>query len=156
MATERERRKMSSFFKFSEIGDTIAGQIKEFRQSQYGTFFVLSPVFVKRGRNGTVERYQSAACKLASDMLSQIDADKDKGAAVSITYYDSEPTSKGSPKKLFRVLDLDQADINKLSKAADNTHRDDPYIAPDAKQSATSFDDDKSEIADDDDDDLPF
>ena len=151
MAKEREAKPISSFFKFTDIGDMAAGTIREFRKSQFGEFFVLSPAFLRRGRKGKVERYESAAITIASDMISKIDSSKDKGLSLSITFDDTEPTKKGSPKKLYKVLELEPQEQKQLASTADNEHRDEAYIV-----SKSEADDSGIPADDDDDDDLPW
>lgn len=152
MATERKVRAMSSFFKFTEIGDMAAGKVREFKSGENGTFMILSPVLVRKGRKGTVEQFQSAAVGLKTDLSLKIDTRSDIGALLQCTYTDDEPTKKGNPKKIFTVLLLTQDEIGKLAATADRSHKDEPYhVEPEEKSEIADETEDDSE-----DDDLPF
>jgi hypothetical protein len=156
MATERVAPPLSGFFKFSKVGQSVAGRIDSIRTvtSANGpsTFAVLRPVLIHDGNktNGSplYERWESCALGLGADLRTKLSA-KDEGLYVRVTYTGQEPTKKESPKRVFLVEIMEGAEMRELNDKAGKDHAHEPYFPAEAKGGTSSGADDES-------DDLPF
>lgn len=128
MGQQREAATMAEFFKFKKIGQGVAGRIIEFKKSNNGDFIVLSPVLVKDNREGGWTRYYSLALGLTTDIKMKLIPEQDKGAMFAFYYVDNQPTTKGSPRKVFVVEKLEKQEIAELSAGCEKI--DDVYRAP--------------------------
>lgn len=151
MAKERTVRPMSGFFKFTTIGQSVAGKIEKYNPGgENGPFVVIAPALVATG--GKVHQWASVAVGLSTDLRLKV-SPSDEGSFMGFRFKETEPTTKGSKKKIFSVVEYDSAEIRELAATADKTHRNDPYKdenAPAASNAAGTHG------AEDDEDDLPF
>ena len=160
MARERTVAPMSGFFKFTKIGQSVAGMIRDHRTVRTSdgesTFIVMRPVLIhdgsKKSGSPLYERYESAAIGLSTDLKLKIKAN-DVGGIVRITFTDTEASRKGNPRKIFLVEDLDNAEIRALNETAGHDNDATPYFPPEEKKSEPGSPLDETG---DDDDDLPF
>lgn len=158
MATERVAPPLSGFFKFSKVGQSIAGHVDSVRtvntQQGTSTFIVLRPVLIHDGHkaNGSplYERYESCAIGLSADLRAKI-TERDAGLYLRITYDRQEPTKKGNPKRVFLVEILEGHEMRALNDKAGKEHAATPYF-PDSAGNRSESDD----TGDDNEDDLPF
>jgi hypothetical protein len=127
MATERNAKPLSEFFKFNELGDMVCGKVAEVRSSANGPFLVIERALLRRGRKGQIEAYASVAVNVASDMRGKVDLRGDAGKLMMFIYNDTEPTKHDSDKKIFRVLEITGEDFRKVLADADTSHMNDPY-----------------------------
>lgn len=151
MATERTVAPMASFFKFTKLGQAVAGKIEKYAHNEQGGFIVLRPALVRDDRGEVFQGFDGAAVGLATDIRLKIQA-TDVNKFVRIEFVDKEPTAKGSPRKIFRVELLERAELVEIAKHADMTNRDKQY----AGRGGANADDTSSEASEDDDLDLPF
>jgi len=151
MATERNAAPMAAFFKFTKKGQKIAGVIESYKTNDKGGFISLRPALLRDDRNGVFQAYAGAAVGLATDLKFKI-TEHDTRKAVSIEWIDSEPTKKGSPKKIFRVEMLEREELIGLAHGADMSHRQEQYRGREDDDDSIPSDDTSSI----DDDDLPF
>lgn len=150
MATERTVAPMASFFKFTKIGQSIAGLISKYATNEQGGFIVLRPALIREDRASAYCGYDGAAVGLATDIRLKI-TDKDTNKYVRIEFVDKEPTKKGSPRKIFRVELLERAELIALARDADMSNRDKQYAGR-----AGGHDDEMANEAAEEQDDLPF
>lgn len=150
MPTKREAQPMSEFFKFHSPGQAVAGQIDKFGHSgQFDTdFMVLAPAIIKQDRGSTPKLYGSVAVGLSADLLSKINQQKDTGIYVSVEFTHTEPSKKGSPKRIFEVNELSESEFTKLESRATREFSGNAY--------KKERDDSVPPNALEDDDDLPF
>lgn len=143
---------MSGFFKFTQIGQAVAGRITRFAQgdSDKGPFIALSPVMVSNERGAVMQQWESCAVGLSTDLALKI-SERDVGSLVTITFKDKEPTTKGSPRKIFTVMELSVDEMRELAATTDKSHRSEPY--PNRADEKTPA---ANNTAGADDDDLPF
>jgi hypothetical protein len=149
MATQRTAAPMSAFFKFTKIGQKIAGRIHQYRTNDQGGFVILRPAILRDSRSDTFHAYESAAVGLATDLKLKI-TQRDEGKYISVEWTDQEPTKKGSPRKIFDVLELSGDEMKTLAAGADMSHRTELYRGRDGDANAAG----DQTIPDD--DDLPF
>lgn len=151
MATERNGGTMAEFFKLVKFGQKVIGRIDEYHEARNGNsaFVVISPVLIREEpKDAVMTRYHGVAIGLTTDLVRKV-TDKDIGHFLSIEYVSSEPTNKGSPRKIFRVLELEKMEMLELAREAAAV--DGVYKAP-----ARTIAADGEQAADDDGDDLPF
>lgn len=147
MPTERNVRPMSGFLKFTKIGESVAGKIEKYMSGgENGPFVIIAPALV--GRNGKVEQWGSVAVGLTTDLKLKVTKD-DEGKFLGFRFKETEPTTKGSQKKIFSVVEYTLDEIRELSNTADKTHKSEPFPKDNtpAANNAAGVDDD---------DDLPF
>lgn len=146
MATKREARQLSEFFKFREVGQIVAGVADKFGQSgKFDTqYVVFEPALLRASKDATPTKYGSLAIGLSADLLAKVSPRNDVGRYLSIEFTGYEPSPKGQPKKIFEVLELTGEEFGRLEKRAsgDYSHA----FRVDAPTNGNT----------DDDDDLPF
>ncbi len=147
MSKERTVAPMGGFFKFTTIGQQVAGVVKRYGNSDNGPFIVFEPVLVRNARGEQMHSFASAAVGLTTDLKLKV-SQTDVGKCLALTFTDTEPTKKDSNKKLFRVEELDRGELIDLARAADNSERQNVY----SRSAETEGD----IVAADNDDDLPF
>jgi hypothetical protein len=153
MPQEREAAPMGAFFKFTELGQSIAGRIAKYgNHEQNGPFVTLAPVLVWPSRGGKPMRYLTAAVGLSTDLKLKVRAE-DVGTFMSFTFRDTEPTTKGAALKRFKVLTLTGEEMRELAADADPRYKDEPYRAP---QKAAGVISTPAGTEDAEDDGLPF
>ena len=150
MAQERKAKPMGAFFKFTEIGQSVAGKIAEFKNGADNVFMIIDSPVLRSSKKEKPVQYLTAAVGLATDIATKIDRRKDAGKYFYIEYNDTEPTTKGSPKKLFKVLEITPQEFHSLEQMSER-RTSDPYTTHN-----TAIDDDKPEVTDNAQDDLPF
>ena len=158
MATERVAPPLSGFFKFSKVGQSVAGHIDSVRtvntQQGTSTFMVLRPVLIHDGNKATgsplYERYWSCAIGLSADLRAKI-TERDAGLYVRITYDRQEPTKKGNPKRVFLVEIMEGHEMRALNDKAGKEHAATPYFPE-----TTGTRGESEHSGDEDEDDLPF
>jgi hypothetical protein len=151
MPQERTAAPLSGFFKFTKIGQKAVGRVSQYRTSDNGAFIVMSPICLWQSKASEGEKYQAASVGLSTDLGLKINI-RDVGKFLSIEYVDAEPTRKGSNKKLFRVQELNRAELVAAVAGASEEHRGEVY-------SLASANDDEGAApgaVTDNDDDLPF
>lgn len=155
MAKERETKPMAAFFKFTEVGQMAAGVVSNVRQTENGSFFVIDKAVLRDSRKAKPVLYQSAAVGISTDIGLKTNGKEEIGKTLLIEFQDTEPTTKGSKKKVFRVLELTGAEFEKLLTTCDISKKDQPYKvdAPAAQSDALE---DFPNALNDEDDDLPF
>jgi hypothetical protein len=131
MANEREAQtNRAPFHKFTEIGQALAGRVTKFGNNDNGAFIELHPVLSREERGGAWVREDAAiAVGLATDLGMKIDGRADMNKYLLIEFTDTEPSKRGQPKKIFRVLDLTLKEIVGL--------RDGTFTVPDAEPRKT-------------------
>lgn len=154
MATERVAKELAEFFKFRQIGQVVIGYVDaEGVSGQYGTrYIVMEPVLIRVTPEAAPQQFGSVALGLSADLLSKINPKKDIGRCLSIEYVKDEPSPKGNPKRIFKVLELTAQEFTALGNRS----------VPDNMRNV--YRSDRDEIAEmggdgkvnDDDDDLPF
>lgn len=129
MPKEITKAPLSGFFKFTELGQSVVGQVKDFFTAgeKNNPSMVLAPAMIRDERNGIPKRYASVAIGLSTDLRLKIDPKAHKGAFLLVEFVGKEKTNKGSDYKEFRVLILDSDEIRALAAKADNTHKGDPF-----------------------------
>jgi hypothetical protein len=145
MAQERESREMAEFFKFTKVGQSIVGWIETFGQGgQYGTKYALfEPVLIRENESAPLRRFGSVAIGLSADLLSKLNINRDAQKYFGIKYIDNQPSGKGSPKKVFRVMQLEEREYLKLQEQASVEFEGVPYKAEEQPGDAPEeFDDD--------------
>lgn len=149
MATERNSKTMAEFFKFTQIGQAVAGLITSFKTSENGPFALFEPVLIRDNPDEPPKRYAGVAVGLSTDLKIKLDMQQDVKKFFSIEFAEKEPTSKGSDRKIFRVLELTRDEMKAL--AAGTLDTGDIYRKPVARVNATV-----GGTATEEDDDLPF
>lgn len=140
---------MAEFFKPKTIGQALVGRISEFLPDKgNGPFIVLEPVILKEDPKGGYVRYHSLALGLSTDLRFKLREQNHKGQWVSVEFVDTEPTSKGSPKKIFKVMQLTNAEAADFSGMIER-NAGDVYRKPVEQMR-------DEPVSSDDDDDLPF
>ena len=153
MAQERQAGPMSSFFKFTEIGQVAAGFVKRHFSGDNGDAFVLAPAVLRETATGQPKTYHGAAVGLSTDMLRKVDTRADVGKFLSLQFIGTEPSKKGSPTKLFKVLELTAGEFDMM--AARSTVVNDTYQPPARNaRPVDSIAEDGGELEED--DSLPF
>ncbi len=153
MARTREAAPMAGFFKFTKVGQSVAGHVHDYRtvptSDGKSTFITLRPVLIndqiKREDGIKFRRFESCAIGLSTDLRLKI-TEKDKGAFLRITFSDKEASRKGNPRKIFIVEELEPSEMRAIDETADKSAQTEPYYA-------TS---DEKKTDDDNDDELPF
>lgn len=148
MPKEREATPMGSFFKFTELGQSVAGKIAKYAvHDKNGPFVTISPVIIWPSRSGQPQQFSTCAVGLSVDLRMKIH-ENDVGKFLSMSFREKEPTTKGSPLKKFRVEELTTEEMVELANAnVDKTNKALPYTT-----TAPMAQDD----GDDDTEDLPF
>lgn len=123
MATKREARPLAEFFKFRAIGQVVAGKVDTFGKSgQFDTqYMTLVPAIIRESKDGTPRLFGSIAVGLSADLLAKINPRTDTGVYLAIEFTGREPSKKGSPKKVFDVSELTEAEFTRLETRADRT-----------------------------------
>ena len=139
MAQERASREMAEFFKFSHIGQSVVGFVETFGAGgQYNTKYALfEPVLIRESDSGPLRRFGSVAIGLSADLLSKLNVNRDAQQYFGIKYIDNEPTGKGSPKKIFRVMKLEEREFLRLAEQANADFEHVPYKAEELPGDAT-------------------
>lgn len=155
MPVERKGATLPGFFKFTEKGMAIAGSLKGvYTGIEESTFAILTPCITYNGKGKKGKVWAAAAIQMSADLRAKIDSDRkgvDNDKLFTVTFTGTEPSSKGSPKKVFRVEELSKDEMRELAKDADQSERTKPYPKPD-KPEPTPDDDGKDEDGDE----LPF
>lgn len=149
MAMERKAKPMGNFFKFTEIGQMACGKVRAFRSSENGDFVILEPAIIRPSKDGKLACYATAPIGLSTDMLQKVDARSDVGKLLLFKFVGKEPTKKGSPLKVFEVLDLEQHEYDQLLNRSED-HSSEPYMT--APRNDATGDDPLADSQDD----LPF
>jgi hypothetical protein len=125
---ERKSAPLSDFYKFTVIGQCAVGRVDKFipASGDMSSIIVLSPVLLTKDGGG-LEQWERAAIGLSTDLSQKITA-RDLGKDLMLSFRDTEPTTKGSKKKIFGVFELSIAEIRELAESADKTHRQEPYV----------------------------
>jgi hypothetical protein len=153
MAKERETKPMAAFFKFTEVGQMAAGVVSNVRQTENGSFFVIDKAVLRDSRKAKPVLYQSAAVGISTDIGLKTNGKEEISKTLLIEFQDTEPTTKGSKKKVFRVLELTGSEFEKLLTTCDISKKDQPYKGAETPAEQTDgFDGPQN----DEDDDLPF
>lgn len=120
MATKREARPLAEFFKFRSIGQVVAGKVDTFGKSgQFDTqYMTLVPAIIRESKDGTPRLFGSIAVGLSADLLAKINPRTDTGVYLAIEFTGREPSKKGSPKKVFEVSELSEAEFSRLESRA--------------------------------------
>lgn len=128
MPKEREAPQMGSFFKFTELGQSVAGKIAKYAvHDKNGPFVTIAPCIIWPSRSGQPQQFATCAIGLSMDLRMKIHAD-DVGKFMSMSFREKEPTAKGSPLKRFRVEELTQAEMVELARGnIDKTNKALPY-----------------------------
>lgn len=147
MPQERTTAPLGSFYKFTKIGQKVAGIIKRYGTGENGPFVNMEPVLIRDGKGEQFQAFLTCGVGLSTDLNLKVNQN-DVGKAVSFEFVDTEPTKKGSNKKIFRVHILDRAELVELASDADRSNRNSPYI----RQASNDPENDVT----DDNDDLPF
>lgn len=128
MAKEREAkpgaRVLPEFIKLTRVGQSVAGKIVKFDKNENGDFFTLAPVFVREKLGGVWLRYDAAAFGITADIARKIDDDPTLEVNRWLVFYfkDTEATTRGTKKKLFKVSELEPAEVKALlARAIDKT-----------------------------------
>lgn len=145
MAQERTVRPMGAFFKFTRIGQWAAGKVARGNETENGPFIVFEPVLI-HAEDGPPRMYESAAIGLSTDLSLKIDYKLDVGNLLLIEFADTEPTKKGSPKKVFRVSVLTPAELTNLAVGADGSNRHTAYVAPGTQTTPGALQDEPDEF----------
>lgn len=125
MAQDREAQtSLAAFYKFTTVGQSVAGLVSKTGHNDNGDFIVLAPALFRHERTAAFERSDELAVGLTTDLGMKIDPRNDKGRFLLIEFDDTEPTKRGQPKKLFRVVELTRTEIIGL--------RDGTFTVPDA------------------------
>jgi len=150
MGTKREERELSEFLKFKKPGQLVVGQVDKFgKAGDFDTqYMVMAPVIIRDEPGGDGRLFGSVAIGLSAGLISKINPRKDTGTYLKIEFTGTVASGKGSPKKVFDVEELSEAEFAKLENRARKdmvghgykSDRDEPEFDPDA----------------DEDDDLPF
>lgn len=145
MATERNAKTMAEFFKFRRIGQTVAGRVTEHKPGKpgMGEFIVMSPAII--AANGTMHRYKAVAIGLTTDLAAKI-SPSDKGQFLSLSFVDTEPTDKGSERKIFKVLVLTKDEMVMYAKTDGIVRVDDVYRKPDGEDGQPVPDDEDEAV----------
>lgn len=116
---ERESKPLAEFVKITKIGQTIAGKMTRYSPGTEGNspFVVFEPAFLREEVGGKWTGYGNAAFGLSTDIARKADA-KDVGKWLLFQFHDTEPTNKGGVKKLFKVYELDAAEVTALQGKA--------------------------------------
>lgn len=148
MGQERAVAPMGGFFKFTAIGQQVIGVVKRYGTGDNGPFIVMEPALARETKADELRSWQSLAVGLSTDLALKVQQG-DVGKYFSLRFKDTEPTKKGSRKKIFEVLELDRDELVQFAAGADRTNRNVPYSRADA-----SLEDDSHSASED--DDLPF
>jgi len=150
MPTKREPRELSEFFKFTTIGQVVAGKIEKFgRAGQYDTqYMILEPACIRETEDGNPRKFGGVAIGLSADLLAKINPRSDSGTYISIQFTGREPSGKGKPRKIFEVLELREDEYTRLEKRASGEYANNVY--------RSDRDSDELSDADEDGDGLPF
>lgn len=145
MAVERESREMAEFFRFDRIGQSVVGWLETFGQGgQYGTKYALfEPVVIRESEQSPLRQFGSVAIGLSADLLSKLHPTRDTGKYFGVKYIGTRPSGKGSPTKLFKVMELSEKEFLRMQEQANADLATVPYKAEDKPGDAPEeFDDD--------------
>lgn len=107
------------FVKLNTLGKSVVGRVTRYGTNDNGSFIVLEPIFIQDAPSAKWKRYGGAAVGLSTDLRRKID-ESDKGKILQITFTDTQPVAgQPSPQKLFKVLDLDNAEATEISDKAE-------------------------------------
>lgn len=148
MATQRTAPTLAGFFKFTKVGQYIVGLMDGYRDTPTsGPIATFTPCIISDGN--VKQAWGSVAIGLSTDLKFKVER-ADRGRWFLIKFSDTEPTKKGSPRKVFTVATLDSMEeVKEMSEGVDMTHRNELYPVASAVFAG------KGE-ADDSEDDLPF
>lgn len=134
MPVERQSQPKTGFFKFTKKGQSVAGIARRPVTVKAGTadestFLPMSTCIVFDGESK--ERYAFVNIGLGTDLRFKIDASCE-GKFMAITFTGTEQAKKGSPKKVFRVVEFDDSEADKnaansLYAGAGTSHKNDAY-----------------------------
>lgn len=120
MPIEREARDVPAgpeFVKFSTLGISAAGKVREFGRNATGDFLRFAPALVRL--SGRWYRYDAVLVGITTDMARKVDKGNDVGRLLKITYHESESMGDTlSPKKIFLVEELSIAEIREIAALA--------------------------------------
>lgn len=150
---ERTAGPMAGFFKFVAQGQAIAGLVKRHFNGDNGHAFILSPCVILSPDTGETKMYDAAAVGLSTDMLIKVDVHADIGKVLFFKFVSTEPSAKGSPRKIFQVGVLSPGEFDKMTMRVHSRVKDvyQPIPFPEANQTAPT-----ASVASDDEYDLPF
>ena len=103
----------AEFVRWTRIGQAVAGYIAAYRENDKGGLIELSPVVSRVGRGQDFQVYGSLAVGISADLARKI-TPVDVGRVVLIEFKDVEPTTRENPRRIFRVLELEEADAAKI------------------------------------------
>lgn len=111
MAREREAAQgvRAEFVRWTRIGQAVAGYIAAYRENDNGGLIELSPVVARVGRGQPFQLFGSLAVGISADLSRKI-TPQDVGRVVLIEFKDAEPTGRDYPRRIFRVLELEERD----------------------------------------------
>lgn len=118
MPIERNAPKLAEFYKFTRVGQAVAGRITKIKHNDNGPIATVSPVLIRRSRNAKWERFAEVAIGLSTDARVKVDMARDTGKFMLFEFDSTEPTSKGSPRKIFRVAELSRDEMMAYAESA--------------------------------------
>lgn len=126
MAKELHAPPLAKFFKFREIGEATAGKVSRVSMTDNGPILTFAPFAVKI--EGKWFAWGDGAVGLSTDLKVKLTNPATKvGKFLYFDFKDTEPTKKGSKRKIFRVMELSaQEYANIVAKAGANVTSD-PY-----------------------------
>src|SRR4051812_5099305 len=101
MANEREAvTTLAPFHKFTYVGQALAGFVFKASKNDNGDFIVFRPALLRHERAGKFEnRVDEIAVGLTTDLGMKIDTKADINKFLVIEFHDTEPSTRGQPKK---------------------------------------------------------
>jgi hypothetical protein len=126
---ERNATPLAEYFKFRDKGQRVIGKVQKFFTNENGLSMVMSPVILWTKAKGTPQAYRNIAIGLTTDLRYKIIDPDDKDLWFSIELVGFEPSGKGAPRKMFKVLSLDENEVTAIAKesGADFSHKSDPF-----------------------------
>lgn len=123
MAKELQSRPMAPLGEFvncTVIGQSVAGRAESFKKNDNGEFVTLRPAVIRVKPGGDWHRYDALAFALSTDARFKLNEPRDrhKGQWLLFQLVDKENTGKGSPKKIFKVLILEEKEVAALQRRA--------------------------------------
>ncbi len=113
MANEREAvTTLAPFHKFTYLGQALAGFVHKASKNDNGEFIVFRPALLRHERGAKFDaRVDEIAVGLTTDLGMKIDTRTDVNKFLVIEFHDQEPSTRGQPKKIFRVIELSREEM---------------------------------------------